>query len=369
MKVLLAMSGGVDSSVVAHMLKEQGHEVIGVRFTLWTDPLAPALAQILPSKCCTTQNIARASTVAKALEIPLRIVDLEREFKEGVVDPYLEAHRQGLTPNPCIGCNRTIKFGKLLTLMREMECDALATGHYARVARERLPDGSERHLLLEAVDQEKDQSYYLYGLPETALASVLFPLGAMRKAEVYQLAMHFGVPLPSSYRESQDLCFFPEKTPREFLKRHLGDALQVGNIVRTDGSIVGTHAGLPLYTYGQRRGLGIGGLSIPLEVVRKNIDRNELVVEDKGFSRTDQVTLSDIRFVSWRPEENVAFRCSVRSRSLTPKKTGELMLRGASGTFRFDTATSPQSPGQSIVFYRGEEVLGGGVITHEKSLQ
>jgi hypothetical protein len=148
MKILLAMSGGVDSSVVAHLLKEQGHDVIGVRFTLWTDPLAPALAQVLPSKCCTTQNISRASAVAKELGIPLKIVNLEDEFKKSVVDPYLASHLKGETPNPCIGCNRNIKFGKLLQLAEELGCEKLATGHYARLAVERLPDGSNRWILL-----------------------------------------------------------------------------------------------------------------------------------------------------------------------------------------------------------------------------
>ncbi|MEQ1849036.1 MAG: tRNA 2-thiouridine(34) synthase MnmA [Candidatus Peribacteraceae bacterium] len=368
MKILLAMSGGIDSSVVAHMLQEQGHEVIGVRFTLWTDPLAPALAQILPSKCCTTQNIARAHSVAKELSIPLHVIDLEREFKESVVDPYLEAHRQGLTPNPCIGCNRTIKFGKLLELMRTLGCDKLATGHYARVASEKLSDGSERYLLLEAIDSEKDQSYYLYGLTQDQLKHVFFPLGGMKKSEVYTLALHFGVPLPSSYRESQDLCFFPEKTPTEFLKRHLSGDLKPGNIVRRDGTVVGKHKGLPLYTYGQRRGLGIGGLTIPLEVIRKDVDRSELVVDDKGRSLTDSVTLTDVRFISEESQVVENLVCSYRPRSLSPKKTGRLVRQGEQYLFQFDSAVSPQSPGQSIVFYRGEEVLGGGVIEGDKAL-
>jgi tRNA-specific 2-thiouridylase len=219
------MSGGIDSSVVAHLLREQGHDVLGVRFNLWTDPLAPALAQLLPTKCCTTQNIARASNVAKQLGIPLRIIDLEQEFKETVVDPFLDDHRRGITPNPCIGCNRNIKFGKLLTLAQELGCDKLATGHYARTATEKMTNGTERMVLLESIDKKKDQSYYLYGLTQEQLKFVHFPLGSMLKSEVYGLARHFGVPLPDSYRESQDLCFFPEKTPDEFLKRHLTNTI------------------------------------------------------------------------------------------------------------------------------------------------
>ncbi len=356
------MSGGVDSSVVAHLLKKEGHEVVGVRFTLWSDPLAPALAQVLPSKCCTTQNISRASTVAKELKIPLTIINLEDEFKKTVVDPYLQAHADGLTPNPCIGCNRTIKFGKLLSVMKELGCKKLATGHYARVATEKLNDGTERTLLLQAIDASKDQSYYLYGLTQEQLESVMFPLGGMRKSEVYGLAEHFGVPLPDAYRESQDLCFFPEKTPHEFLKRHLQSSMKSGSIVRRDGTIVGTHEGLPLYTVGQRRGLGIGGLKVPLEVVAKDRDRNELVVSDKGAEQINIVLLSDLRFISWKPDDNedVPFEC--RTRSLAIRRRGTLRLNDQHATFTFSSPAPVQSRGQSLVLYRGEEVIGGGVM-------
>lgn len=366
MKILLAMSGGVDSSVVAHLLKDEGHEVIGVRFTLWTDPLAPAIAQILPSKCCTTQNISRADKVAKKLGIPLQIISLEDEFKRTVVDPYLTAHAEGLTPNPCIGCNRNIKFGKLLALAKKLGCDKLATGHYARVATERLNGGSERHLLLEAIDLKKDQSYYLYGLTQEQLASVIFPLGAMQKQEVYALAEHYGVPLPSSYRESQDLCFFPEKKPAAFLKRHLKEALRDGDIVRRNGMVVGTHEGLALYTIGQRRGIKIGGLKVPLEVVEKDASGNALIVEEQGIEKTAKLILNDMRFVSWAPAENEATAFECRIRSLSPKKKGTLLVKGTSGIFTFQSPIMRQSPGQSLVLYRGEEVVGGGVIAAQE---
>ena len=356
------MSGGVDASVVAHLLKEQGHELVGVRFSLWSDPLAPALAQVLPSKCCTTQNIARASSVAKKLGIPLKVISLEDEFKQMVVDPFLESHRRGLTPNPCIGCNRTIKFGKLLHLMQELGCEKLATGHYARTATETISDGNERVLLLEAVDTKKDQSYYLHGLTQEQLRPVLFPLGSMRKDEVYELASHFDLPMSDSYRESQDLCFFPEKTPQEFLKRHLRSSMAPGSIVSRNGAVVGTHEGLPLYTVGQRRGLGIGGLKIPLEVVSKNTANNTLVVAPKGTEECHSVTLSDMHFISWKPEEGkpVTFEC--RTRSLSGKRKGTLELRGNDAIFTFQSAAPVQSSGQSLVLYRGHEVVGGGMM-------
>lgn len=362
MKILVALSGGIDSSVVAHMLREQGHELVGVRFTLWTDPLAPAISQILPSKCCNAQTAARTSHVAKTLDIPLHILDLEEDFKKGVVDVFLEGYRKGITPNPCIGCNRTIKFGRLLRMAEEMGCEKLATGHYARVATEDLADGTRRHLLLEASDLSKDQSYFLYGLSQEQLSKVMFPLGGMHKSDVFALARHYGIPFDEHYRESQDLCFFPEKSPQEFLKRHLADALLPGRIVRQDGTVVGAHRGLPLYTVGQRRGLGIGGLKVPLEIVEKRADRNELVVAEQGTARRDSISLTDVRFVSWQPpeDEDVPFECRVRS--LSSRLSGMLRRRGDGAEFRFDAPQPPIAPGQSMVLYRGEEVVGGGVM-------
>lgn len=356
------MSGGIDSSVVAHLLHEQGHELIGVRFTLWSDPLAPAMAEILPSKCCNAQTAFRCRHVADKLNIPLQILNLEDEFKQNVVDPFLEGYKQGLTPNPCIGCNRTIKFGKLIELMHELGCDKLATGHYARIAKERMADGSERHLLLEAVDTSKDQSYYLYGLSQETLSHVLFPLGGMMKSDVYALAKHYDVPLPTEYQESQDLCFFPEKTPQEFLKRHLKDAMKPGLIVRKDGTVVGQHDGLPLYTIGQRRGLGIGGLKIPLEVVAKDTAANQLIVSEKGTQYCASLPLYSVHFISWKPQENTEASFDCRTHSLAPRVRGALVVNGQQAHLNFADKQPLQSPGQSVVFYRGQEVVGGGVI-------
>lgn len=361
-RILVALSGGIDSSTVAFLLKEQGHELIGVRFLLWSDPLAPALAQVLPSKCCTAQNASRAQWVTKHLSIPFHVVDLQEEFKREVVDPFLDGYRQGCSPNPCICCNRTMKFGRLLTLAEELGCEALATGHYARTARERLGDETERTILLEAVDGTKDQSYYLYGLSQEQLRHALFPLGTMRKSEVYALAQAFGIPFDKQYRESQDLCFFPEKTPHAFLKRHLRTALKPGEITRRDGSVVGTHEGLPLYTLGQRKGLGIGGLRVPLEVVEKNVAKNLLVVAPRGEVKARSVLLTELRWISWKPREHAPQPFECRSRSLAPRSRGTLTYEGKSGTFLFDHPLPPQAPGQSLVLYRGEEVVGGGVV-------
>lgn len=352
------MSGGVDSSVVAHLLKAQGHELIGVQFHLWSDPLAPALAEILPSKCCNAQTVARAKKVAQDLNIELKRLDLSDEFKREVVDPFLEGCKNGLTPNPCIGCNRQIKFGRLLELAESFGCERLATGHYARTAQDAA---TGKMLLLEAIDKKKDQSYYLYGLSQEQLKKVLFPLGSMEKKDVFALAKKFDIPLPAHYQESQDLCFFPEKEPHDFLDRYL--PANPGLIVDTKGKKHGTHQGLHHYTEGQRRGLRIGGLKIPLHVVRKDVSTNTVIVGSREESMKDELTATTLRWISWEPSKNNDHVFDARIHSLGNRESGVMEHDGERMRFRFQRPLIGVSPGQSIVLYRGEEIVGGGVIS------
>lgn len=363
MKVLVAMSGGIDSSVVAHKLAKEGHEVVGVRFTLWTDPLAPPLAQVLPSKCCNAQTIARANQVAKDLGIQLHILDLEQEFKRDVVDPFIEGYKAGKTPNPCIGCNRSVKFGRLIELMEELGCEKLATGHYAQIQEEENADGSVTYHLLEAADLDKDQSYYLYGLSQKQLSKVWFPLGGLEKADVFALAKEFNVPYDdTSYRESQDLCFFPEKEPEEFLKRYITDASE-GDIKLEDGTVVGTHKGIPFYTIGQRKGLGIGGLKIPLYVTKKDMATNTIYVAEDGADSKLELNASEVRWVSFVPPQNQDIQLEARIHSHGTRQIGTLSHNGETLYFRFNKGLRGIAEGQSIVLYQGNEVLGGGVIS------
>ena len=357
MKILVAMSGGVDSSVVAHLLKAEGHEVIGVQFHLWTDPLAPALAEILPSKCCNAQTVARAKKVAADLGIELQRLDLSEEFKKEVVDPFLEGYRKGLTPNPCIGCNRTIKFGRLLRLAEELGCEKLATGHYARIAFE---ESAKKYLLLEAIDETKDQSYYLYGLSQKQLSRILFPLGSMEKKDVFSLAKQFSVPLPKQYQESQDLCFFPEKEPHDFLDRYIEP--NPGDIIDTSGKKRGSHQGIHHFTEGQRKGLRIGGLKIPLHVVRKDIGRNALIVGSREESLKNHLSAESLRWISWVPPEAQEHPFEARIHSLGRREKGVVTHDGKTMRFRFERPLLGISAGQSIVLYEGERVVGGGVI-------
>ncbi|MDD5055005.1 MAG: tRNA 2-thiouridine(34) synthase MnmA [Candidatus Peribacteraceae bacterium] len=370
LKILLAMSGGIDSGVCAHLLKRQGHEVIGVRLHLWMDPLAPPMAQLMPSKCCTTQSINRASNIAKSLGIPLHTVDVASEFKKKIVDQFLKDYAAGLTPNPCVLCNRTIKHATLIKLMKKYRCDKVATGHYARIKCKTDRSGKSICQLLEARDTTKDQSYYLYSLSQEQLASTIFPLGDLLKSEVYKLAKKFKIPLSDAYRESQDLCFFPEQGPSAFLKRHLKKA-KAGEIVKRDSSVVGKHSGIPFYTIGQRHGLGIGGLKIPLQVVAKDTKRNRLIVAERGQETCKKIMLTDLHFIAGTPPKDGKYTC--RTRSLSAKKKGTFTINICHGersrtmtcndaTFTFAHPEPLQSPGQSLVLYKGNEIIGGGTI-------
>ncbi|MEI8229574.1 MAG: tRNA 2-thiouridine(34) synthase MnmA [Candidatus Peregrinibacteria bacterium] len=361
MRVLVAMSGGIDSSVVACLLKEQGHEVIGTHFHLWQDPKAPALATLLPSKCCTAQSFARVRKVAKNLNIPLHILDLQKEFKKEVVDPFIAAYKKGLTPNPCILCNRHFKFDRLLTLADKLYCTHVATGHYARILTRRRGNISYS-ALLEASDKKKDQSYFLYRLTQKELKRTLLPLGNITKKKVFSLAEKFQIPLNrSSYRESQDLCFFPEKSPDAFLHRYL-KGVKAGVILSKDGVTLGMHEGLPFYTIGQRRGLHVGGQMIPLYVLKKEHKSNALIIAPLRDLRDNKVLIRSCTFTRGKLVHSSRFSLSARIRSQGKKMKG--MLRKRSRDFLF-TTTKPMmsiTPGQSLVLYQGNEVLGGGII-------
>lgn len=362
MKILVAMSGGIDSSVVAHLLCEEGHEVIGVRFQLWQDPLAPSMAKVLPTKCCDTQSIARAHAVAKKLGITLHTVRLEIPFKRMIVDPFLAAYRRGLTPNPCVLCNRIFKFAELLKLADAFGCDKVSTGHYARIVVKEDENGNSYSALMEAKDKGKDQSYYLYRLSQEQLCRVLLPLGTKTKRSVYALAERYGIPLERmSYRESQDLCFFPEKSPSAFLRRYI-TAAKPGPIKTSDGTIIGRHDGLPFYTVGQRRGLKVGGQASPLYVLRKEQKNNTIIMAPIGAEKQSRATISDLTFTHAIPRKAQGRCCTARMRSFGEKLRGTFRWRGDHGVFSFEKSTPGLTPGQSLVLEDGEEILGGGII-------
>lgn len=362
MRIMVALSGGVDSSVVAHLLKEQGHDLVGVMMRLWTDPLAPNVRNALPSKCCSLEHIQRARSVCKKLDIPFYVLNMEEEFKEKVVDPFLKGYEEGHTPNPCIECNKNIKFGKLMQKAEELQCDAIATGHYARIAQKKASDGSTNYSLLEAADSTKDQSYYLYTLSQEKLAKIVFPLGELTKNQVFELANEYGVPIPSDYSESQDLCFYPEKDPTAFLERYITTA-KPGAIKNKEGEILGTHKGLPFYTIGQRKGLGIGGLKIPLHVVSKEQKSNTIYVAPNGADLKNELIVSDLQWISFSPKDKEKVKLEARIHSLGSREKGVLTTEGTGGNYQFENGIRGIASGQYIVFYRDQEVLGGGLIS------
>jgi tRNA-specific 2-thiouridylase len=362
MKYLVGMSGGVDSSVAAVKLKKEGHDVVGVHMILWAEDMHK-------NKCCNTSDLMFARKVATEYDIPFYTMDFREVFKQRIVeDAYLEVYKKGMTPNPCVSCNRNIRFGALLEKALELGLDKVVTGHYAQVEHR---DG--KYFLKNGVDDSKDQSYFLHRVTQEKLARMHFPLGEMMKSEVKELGKEWGCMNEKRFkRESQDLCFLPEKTPEPFLKRHLkDDSWQKGKIVKKDGEEVGEHRGLPFYTIGQRKGLEIGGLKEPLYVIGKNEETNEVLVgeKDEGFQKT--FTLQKLSLIDPEmKEEGKTFDLKIRyagaSLKAQFKRVGEPYSDDSgqlwNAEVQLEDAVQGITPGQYAVFYDGEYCVGGGEI-------
>ena len=369
------MSGGVDSSVTACLLKEQGYDVIGIHLKFWVDPYVPDEdgKKFPQNKCCTLEGLTRTRQLAAKIGIPFYVLNVEEAFKHDVVDVFVEQSGHGVTPNPCIECNRAIKFGLFLQKMKELGADYVATGHYVRKVT-LLENGKETYELHTAKDKIKDQSYFLYVLTQEKLKHILFPLGDFTKTEVRSMAKKYGIPEVNNQRESQNLCFFPEQTHGPFLKRHLSrQNFDPGDIITTQGRVIGRHKGLPLYTIGQRKGLEIGGLKNmpnqegnPWYVVRLDKQKNAVVVgkSDELFEKTCQA--HTLNFIDGKtPDQEKRFHARIRYRSLMQPLT----VRPHDGILAldFDLPQRAVTPGQSIVFYEGEKVAGGGIIEENSS--
>lgn len=344
------MSGGVDSSVAAALLHQQGYEVIGITMTL-----SPRESQAAPAGrgCCSVWDVTDAEKVAWKLGIRHYSFNLRDEFQKYVIDDFLEEYARGRTPHPCKRCNQHIKFDHLLNRAKELGAEKVVTGHYARIRFDELT-GSYR--LLRGLDAAKDQSYVLASLTQEQLSQTLFPLGEVSKSETRRLARELGLTSVADKPESQDLCFIPDGDTAGFLRKNLPNGDVPGEIVERDGSVLGKHAGVAYFTVGQRKGLGIA-TGRPRYVLELNVADNRVVVGD-----TDDLLRGamEVEEINWIREP--AVRATVKYRHQTPGADATLTPNGDNLLVSFDQPQRALTPGQSAVFYDGEEVLGGGTI-------
>jgi len=366
MKIAVAMSGGVDSSAAAAILKEQGHDLIGFSMQLWNQRRGINIDENgdpLPSRCCSLDDVYDARRVAEELGVPFYVLNLEGEFERDVVQPFVASYLNGETPIPCVSCNSRLKFASLDRLAASLGCEKIATGHYARVEYDWV---ANRYRLFRGRNVQKDQSYFLWELTQEQLSRSLFPLGEMSKPEVRGLARdhHLAV---AEKAESQEICFVPDGNYAGFIDRYLASEDESsrlpgpGEIVDTEGEIVGQHTGIHRFTIGQRRGIGIAGAR-PLHVVAIDAAKNRIVVGGQDQLLSQEFTAAGVNWIAFEnPTTPVQAHVRVRYRHaeaparITPLENGRARVI-------FDEPQRAITPGQATVFYNDDEVVGGGWI-------
>jgi tRNA-uridine 2-sulfurtransferase len=361
-RVVVAMSGGVDSSVSAALLVEQGYEVVGLMMRLWSEDGEGASGY---NRCCTPDQMDDARWIADKLNIPFYVLDTRDVFKGTIVQYFVEQYAQGNTPNPCLECNRHIRFEWLLNNALALDADYLATGHYARVRQG--ADG--KFNLLKGMDDAKDQSYVLSVMGQPELSRVMFPVGEYTKPQVRELAAKFGLPVASKH-DSQDLCFLADGDYRRFLRQHSPELVgsqiaRPGPIMTRDGRVLGEHTGLPDYTIGQRKGLGLAS-GEPLYVLGMDPNRNALIVGTADELGTDRLIAACVNWISGevptepiRAEVKIRYKARPAWATITPMGADKAQVV-------FDEKLRDITPGQGAVFYHGDVCLGGGIITRAR---
>jgi len=358
-RVVVAMSGGVDSSVVAAEMTAAGYEVIGITLQLYDDGVARGKAKA----CCAGRDIHDARRVAEGLGIPHYVLDYESRFRESVIDDFADQYLAGATPIPCVRCNQTVKFRDLLETAQDLGADCLATGHYVR--REAGPQGAELHM---AADPSRDQSYFLFATTQEQIEFLRFPLGRLpSKAATRALAAHHGLGVAEK-PDSQDICFVPDGDYARIIEKLRPGAAEPGEIVHLDGRVLGSHEGIIRYTVGQRRGLGIGG-GEPLYVLRLDAETRRVIVGPREALATRRVPVAEVNWIGPRAFEEhapVGIEAAVKIRSTRPPVPARILPTGpASAEVELSVAEQGVAPGQACVFYapEGTRVLGGGWIT------
>ena len=353
-KAIIAMSGGVDSSVAALLMKNSGYECIGATMKLYTNEDAGVSRE---KGCCSLSDVEDAKSVAHRLGMLHYVFNFTDKFRECVIDRFVKSYENGQTPNPCIDCNRYLKFDKMLLRMKEIDFDYIVTGHYARVE---YDENTGKYLLKKAVDSTKDQSYVLYMLTQEQLAHIKFPLGAYTKKEIRKIAEENNF-VTAHKSDSQDICFVPDGDYASFIERYLGKSFPQGNFVLRDGTVLGKHKGIIHYTLGQRKGLGVS-YTKPLFVCEINTETNNVVLGDNADLFTDTLKADRVNIISGE-DFSSPVRCKAKIRYKHEEQPATAFVdENGILNVKFDEPQRAVTKGQAVVLYDGDTVLGGGEI-------